>query len=276
MNNFVKRSITGTCFAALMISSFLFNKYLFGLVSLVVLVILMAEFFRMTMGEHYKISRLLTIFAGCILFFLTYLYKGFNIPGRFVMIAFLPIFGVMINSLYVRDKKDFGKFANLYTAVVYLALPLALSNFTVFNESGEFNGLLLLSIYLIIWSTDVGGYFFGITLGQKFGKKLMPDVSPKKSWVGYWGSLITAILMSIILYYTNIMKFELLHCVILGILINISGVYGDLVESQWKRYYAIKDTGKIMPGHGGFLDRFDSALFAIPIAVIYLIILDLL
>ena len=104
----------------------------------------------------------------------------------------------------------------------------------------------------------------------------MPDVSPKKSWIGYWGGLAFAIIVSVGLYYLKIMDFELIHCVILGVLINVSGVYGDLVESQWKRHYAIKDTGKIMPGHGGILDRFDSALFAIPVAVIYLVLLNLI
>ena len=276
MKNLVTRSISGFVFVLSMMASLLINKYIFCVVSIVALTLLMYEFFRMTMGKQYKYSQILTIFASCLLFLLTFSYRAFDVPGRFAILAFLPFFIVMINSLYIKEKKDFGLFSNLYTAIIYILVPIALSNFAVFRSSADFDGKLLLSIYIIIWATDVGGYVFGTTLGQRYGKKLMPDVSPKKSWIGYWGGLAFAIIVSVGLYYLKIMDFELIHCVILGVLINVSGVYGDLVESQWKRHYAIKDTGKIMPGHGGILDRFDSALFAIPVAVIYLVLLNLI
>ena len=276
MKNFIIRTISGLLFISAMLLSLMVNKYIFCVTSMIALSVMMYEFFRMTMGPQYKYSQILTIFAACLLFLLTFSYRAFDVPGRFSILAFVPFFIVMINSLYIKEKKNFGLFSNLYTALIYILVPIALSNFAVFREPKVFDGKLLLSIYIIIWSTDVGGYMFGSTLGQKFGKKLLPDVSPKKSWVGYWGGLIVAIVASVLLHYTGVIPFKLLHCIILGILINVSGVYGDLVESQWKRHYAIKDTGNIMPGHGGILDRFDSALFAIPAAVIYLVILDLI
>ena len=283
MNNFIKRTISGVGFAAIMLAAFLTNKFVFGAVMLFALVVMMWEFLRMTCGKEYKYSQLLSILAGATLFTLVWLFKGFNFPGRLVILAFVPIFLLMINSLYVKDKSRFNKFANLYTAIIYIAVPWSVINFAAFDPEGEFNGILLLSFFAIIWGSDVGAYLFGITLGQKYGKKLFPSISPKKSWIGFWGGLMMAIVISVVLYYTGIFPltsgrhtFDLIHCIAIAVLLNVAGVYGDLIESQWKRHYEVKDSGNIIPGHGGLLDRFDSALIAIPIGIIYLVAWDAL
>jgi phosphatidate cytidylyltransferase len=182
----------------------------------------------------------------------------------------------MINSLYLKDKSRFDKFANLYAVLIYIAVPWSLLNFAVFNPAGEFNGILLLCFFCIIWGSDVGAYIFGITLGQKYGKKLFPSISPKKSWIGFWGGLATAIGVAVALHYAGLFCFDLMHCIFMGALLCVAGVYGDLIESQWKRHYNVKDSGNIIPGHGGLLDRFDSALIAIPIGIIYLVVMNVL
>ena len=281
MNNFVKRTLSGIGFAAVMLAAFLTNKYIFGAVMLFCLVVMMWEFLQMTCGKNYRYSQILSILSGATLFILTYLYKGFNFPGRLVILAFVPMFILMINSLYLKDKSRFGTFANLYASLIYIAVPWSLLNFAVFNAEGEFNGILLLSFFVIIWGSDVGAYLFGMSLGQRYGKKLFPSISPKKSWIGFWGGMLTAIGVSIALYYTGLFPlrgesefYSIVHCVAIAILIDIAGVYGDLIESQWKRHYNVKDSGSLIPGHGGLLDRFDSALIAIPVAIIYLIAID--
>jgi phosphatidate cytidylyltransferase len=283
MNNFIKRTISGVGFAAVMLAAFLTNKFIFGAVMLFALVVMMWEFLRMTCGKEYKYSQILSILAGATLFTLVWLFKGFNFPGRLVILAFVPVFILMINSLYVKDKSRFNKFANLYTAIIYIAVPWSVINFAAFGPEGEFNGMLLLSFFAIIWGSDVGAYLFGITLGQKYGKKLFPSISPKKSWIGFWGGMFMAIVISVILHYTGIFPltsgrhtFDLVHCIAIAMLLNVAGVYGDLIESQWKRHYDVKDSGTIIPGHGGLLDRFDSALIAIPIGIIYLVAWDVL
>jgi phosphatidate cytidylyltransferase len=129
---------------------------------------------------------------------------------------------------------------------------------------------------VIIWGSDVGAYLFGITLGQKYGKKLFPSISPKKSWIGFWGGLFMAVALAVGLHYLELLPFELRHCIVMSVLLNVTGVYGDLIESQWKRHYEVKDSGNIIPGHGGLLDRFDSALIAIPIGIIYLVLWNVL
>ena len=276
MNNFIKRTLSGIGFVAIMLAALLTNKFVFGIVMLLSLVVMMREFLHMTCGSEYRYSQILSIFAGVTLFVLTYLFKGFNFPGRLVILAFIPVFVVMINSLYVKDKSRFDKFANLYTAILYIAVPWSVFNFAVFNGNGDFNGKLLLAFFAIVWGSDVGAYLFGITLGQKYGKKLFPSISHKKSWIGFWGGMLMAIAVAMILHYAGLMPVTLLHCVFLAVLLDVAGVYGDLIESQWKRHYNVKDSGNLIPGHGGLLDRFDSALIAIPIGVIYLVVANLL
>ena len=276
MNNFVKRTLSGIGFAAIMLAAFLTNKYVFGAVMLFSLIIMMREFLKMTCGKNYWFSQILSILAGATLFSLIYLFKGFNFPGRLVILAFVPVFVLMINSLYVKDKSRFDKFSNLYAALIYIAVPWSLLNFAVFNGEGEFNGILLLCFFAIIWGTDVGAYLFGITLGQRYGKKLFPSISPKKSWIGFWGGIAMAVGVAVALHYAGLFCFDLIHCICIALLLAVTGVYGDLIESQWKRHYEVKDSGTIIPGHGGLLDRFDSALIAIPIGIIYLVVMNVL
>ena len=240
------------------------------------LVVMMTEFLQMTCGKDYRYSQILSIIAGVTLFSLVFLFKGFGFPGRLVILAFVPVFLLMINSLYVKDKSRFDKFANLYTAILYIAVPWSLLNFAVFGPEGQFSGRLLLCFFLMIWGSDVGAYGFGMALGQKYGKKLFPSISPKKSWIGFWGGLLTAVIVAVALHYPGVFTFGLVHCIAIAILLNVTGVYGDLIESQWKRHYEVKDSGTIIPGHGGLLDRFDSALMAIPVGIIYLVVMNVL
>jgi phosphatidate cytidylyltransferase len=276
MNNFIKRALSGVVFVGVMLAALLLNKYIFGAVMALCLVVMMKEFLKMTCGKDYWFSQILSILAGTTLFVLVYLYRGFNFPGRLVILAFIPVFLLMVNSLYVKDKTRFDKFSNLYTAVLYIAVPWSLLNFAVFDGCGAFNGVLLLSFFVIIWGSDVGAYMFGITLGQRYGKKLFPSISPKKSWIGFWGGMAMAIALAVGLHYLGMLPFDLPHCIAMSVLLNVTGVYGDLIESQWKRHYEVKDSGNIIPGHGGLLDRFDSALIAIPIGIIYLVVWNVL
>ena len=284
MNNFIKRTISGIGFAAVMLAAFLTNEYVFGAVMLFCLIVMMWEFLHITCGNEYKYSQLLSILAGATLFSLVYCFKVGWLPGRLVILSFVPVFLLMINSLYVKDKSRFDKFANLYTAILYIAVPWSVLNFAVFAEDGgAFNGHLLLCFFGIIWGSDVGAYLFGITLGQKYGRKLFPSISPKKSWIGFWGGMLMAVAVAVTLYYLDFVPSfsasattDVCNYVAMAVLLHVTGVYGDLIESQWKRHYNVKDSGSIIPGHGGLLDRFDSALLAIPIGVIYLVVANVL
>ena len=276
MNNVTVRTISGTVFVLVMLACLLFNKFLFAGMVILIMVLMLVEFYHITMGRSYRFSKFLAILAGIFLFVILFAASAYHMPMRFVALSMIPVFIVMVNSLYIKEKEEYGKLSNIYTGLLYIAVPLALSDLIAFDKQGNFSGLLLICFFVIIWCSDVGAFAFGITLGKKFPRKLFPSVSPKKTWVGFAGGMVTSVLSAFVLYEYGILRFPLMHCLILAVIMNVAGVYGDLFESQWKRVYGVKDSGNIIPGHGGMLDRFDSTLMAMPFGAIYLAIFDLL
>jgi len=176
----------------------------------------------------------------------------------------------------VVDHKDFKEYAYVLSGLLYIGLPLALSPFVVSTGEGGYSGLLMLAFFIIIWSSDVGAYCFGMLFGQKiWPAKMCPEISPKKSWAGFFGGWLTVLVAAYILIRTGMIDFPVVHVLVMASLMHVTGVFGDLFESLWKRQFGVKDSGNIMPGHGGLLDRFDSALFAIPTAYVYLVLFEL-
>ncbi len=276
MNSTVKRSIFGVLFLAVMLGGLLFYETLYVILFAFITGVMLYEFYKMTMGESYKQLQMTAIVVGVFLFLLgnDYFFSGHKY--KYVAFAIVFILYLMVRSILQKDHTDFLKTGFLYAGLVYIALPLALSN-AVVCRNGEFSGLLMVAFFCIIWASDVGAYCFGMLLGQKsWSKKMCPHISPKKSWAGFWGGLATALLTGAILYWTGMWKFPIWHCLIVSALMNVMGVLGDLFESLWKRAAGVKDSGNIIPGHGGLMDRFDSALFAIPTGYIYLLLLHLL
>ena len=275
MNNTVTRTLSGICFLAIVIGGLLLNKYLFAALITFMMVTMLYEFYRMTMGELFPRTRALAITLGCCSFLSLFFVMAFRLDIRLVGFSAILLLVLMVSTLMVKDKGEFKLFAFLYTGLMYIAVPLTLSNFVVFDQVGQFNGRPMLAFFIIIWASDVGAYCIGMLLG-KYSKKLFPSVSPKKTWAGFWGGLVFAVLAGLILVWTGLWTYPWYHAVILSIIMHVAGVFGDLFESQWKRVCEIKDSGNIIPGHGGMMDRFDSALFAIPAGVIYLVIIGLL
>ena len=275
MNNTVRRTLSGICFLAIVIGGLLLNKYLFAALITFMMVTMLYEFYRMTMGELFPRTRALAITLGCCSFLSLFFVMAFRLDIRLVGFSAILLLVLMVSTLMVKDKGEFKLFAFLYTGLMYIAVPLTLSNFVVFDQAGQFNGRPMLAFFIIIWASDVGAYCIGMLLG-KYSKKLFPSVSPKKTWAGFWGGLVFAVLAGLILVWTGLWTYPWYHAVILSLIMHVAGVFGDLFESQWKRVCDIKDSGNIIPGHGGMMDRFDSALFAIPAGVIYLVIIGLL
>lgn len=276
MSNTLVRAISGTVFVIVMVACLTLNKFLFAAMIITIMVIMLLEYYKISMGNSYNFSKALAIISAVFLFLLLFMMQAYHLQIRFVALAMVPVFLVMVNSIYIKDKSEYDKLSNIYSGLLYIAIPLALSNLIAFDKAGNFSGLLLIDFFVIIWCSDVGAYSFGKALGKKFPKKLFESVSPHKTWVGFFGGLFSAILAAVVLYETKILRFPFVHCMILAVVMSIAGVYGDLYESQWKRFYGIKDSGKIIPGHGGMLDRFDSTLMAMPFGAIYLAIFDLL
>ena len=275
MNNTVKRTISGILFLAIVIGGLLIDKYLYAALITFMMVTMLYEFYRMTMGDRFPRTRALAIVLGCSAFLSLFFALAYQLDIRIVAFSAVLLLVLMTSTLMVKDKADFKLFAFLYTGLMYIAVPLILSNFVVFDRAGNFDGRPMLAFLIIIWASDVGAYCVGMLLG-KYSKKLFPSVSPKKTWAGFWGGLAFAVLAGLILDWTGLWTYPLVHAVILSVIMHVAGVYGDLFESQWKRVCDVKDSGDIIPGHGGMMDRFDSALFAIPAGVIYLVLIGLL
>lgn len=259
-----------------MIAGLLWSPIAFSLLISFIIAVMMKEYLKITISKAHPLGQFLSILTGIGLFILTFITKGYGISPNYFMLLVIPIAAMFISFLYEKDKESYKNHPYLFTPILYIALPFALTSYIAFDASGEFNGFLILSLFIILWASDVGAYIFGMTLGQKNGHRLFPSISPKKSWEGYFGSLFTSILTSFILVLMGWLPFSIPHSIVIGILINIFGTLGDLVESQIKRHYNVKDSGTIMPGHGGLLDRFDGAIVGFPITIAYIYIFGLI
>ena len=275
MNNTVVRTFSGIAFLVVVLAGLLINKYLFAVLLIAMMGTMLYEFYRMTMGTRYRLMQGLTIGFGVLAFLSLFLVCAFGLDRNLLAVNILLLIALMVGTLLVKDKKDFRSFAFLFMGLLYIAVPLTLSNLVVFDGNGGFSGLLIVAFFCIIWSSDVGAYCFGMLFGKN-GRKLFPSISPKKSWAGFWGGLVMSLVAAYILYLTGMLAFPFVHCLVLAALMNVAGVYGDLFESQWKRDAGIKDSGNLIPGHGGALDRFDSTLFAMPAGVAYLLLMHLI
>lgn len=236
----------------------------------------MYEYLNITINHRHKTASIISMITALSLFIGTFLIRGNYAPPS-ILFFMLPLFcSIFIILLYDKDKESYKIYPYLLSGILYIAIPLSSLNFLVFDTYSNFSGMILLSLFIIMWASDVGAYIFGISFGQKNGHKLFPSISPKKSWEGYIGSVFTSIAAAVLLSYFKVIPFNLIHSIIIALIINIFGTLGDLVESQLKRNFGVKDSGKIMPGHGGLLDRFDGVIISFPIAVCYIMLFNLI
>lgn len=278
MNVTVKRTLFGALFLAVMLGGLLVNETLYVILFAFITGVMLHEFYGMTMEKAWRPLQRSGIVMGVLLFLAANSYFfGVLSLTHLVSLGLLFVFILMVQSIFTtRDAGEFLKTGFIYAGLLYIALPLALSN-AVVCRSGAFSGLLMIAFFCIIWASDVGAYCFGMLLGQKvWPAKLCPKISPKKSWAGFIGGGLTALLAGAVLNWTDLVGIPIIHCLAMAALMHVTGVFGDLFESLWKRAAGIKDSGNLIPGHGGLLDRFDSALFAIPTGFIYLQLFDLL
>jgi phosphatidate cytidylyltransferase len=258
-----------------MLAGLLVNKYLYALLVLFMIAVMLHEFYGMNMGIKLPVQRVLAIFTALCGFILVFCVNSFHLPLHFAALIFVPLSAVMISSLYVKDTESFDLYSYIYTGILYIAVPLVLSNYIVFDREGNFNGLLMLCFFIIIWASDVGAYCLGSLLGKN-GKKLFPSISPNKSWAGAIGSVVFTLAAGACLYLLGFFPIKLWQWLIAAFIVVVFGIFGDLFESLVKRHYGVKDSGNIIAGHGGMWDRFDGALFAIPAVTVFFILTSII
>ncbi len=274
MSNFILRTISGTLFVACIIGALIIGKYAFLIVYSAFLVLSMFEFYNLSLKARIKPQIFLGILIGFSIFIASYLYATGLIEG-ILLTGFIPIImSVFVFELYRNHRRPFHNIAYTYLGIIYIAVPIAILNFFVFNSHSiniTYSYEILIGYFFLIWANDTGAYLFGVSIGKH---RMFPRISPKKSWEGFLGGLIftTIIAWTISLFFHNI---TFAHWLMIGLISAIAGVFGDLVESMYKRSLEVKDSGKFLPGHGGILDRFDSVFLSAPIVFAYLKIMML-
>ena len=272
-NNFIQRAVTGVLFVIVLVGCILYSPLSFGILFTIISVLSVHEFAQLvSKSSEVSINKTITALGGAYLFLALMSFCTQQSVGARV---FLPYLGLllymMITELYLKKKNPTGNWAYSMLSQLYVALPFALLNVLAFQNSPEtgsvtYNPILPLSIFVFIWLSDTGAYCVGSLIDKH---RLFERISPKKSWEGSIGGGIFSIASS--LGFAHFFPFMPgWQWVGLAIVVVIFGTWGDLTESLMKRQLGIKDSGNILPGHGGMLDRFDSALMAIPAAVVYL------
>jgi len=281
MKNFIIRTITGIIFVAAIVASFLKPEAMVLLFSIVTGLTVWEFTGLVNERDGVTINRFICTVAGVYLFFAMTYYCCDLYGGQAKSVVFIPylvtIVYLLVAELYLKQQDPVNNWAYTMLSQMYVALPLSLINVLAFpaNTSGmvTFCTLLPLSVFVFLWVNDSGAYCVGSLLGRH---KLFPRISPGKSWEGSIGGAIFVVAAAwAISYFLDDAMLTLPQWIGLGLVVVIFGTWGDLVESLFKRTLGIKDSGSILPGHGGMLDRFDSSLLAIPAAVVYLYTLSL-
>ncbi|MDR3227403.1 MAG: phosphatidate cytidylyltransferase [Prevotellaceae bacterium] len=268
MKNLIARTLSGLLFLAIMIGCILWNVYAFFGLSCVIVVVGMIEFFNMFIPKANKWQKILSICAGICLISFVFIAKNISVleiiyVENLFIASLIFLTSIPIIELYTKSEEPAKNIALLIIPVFYIVLPFMLMQ-TMNDDSDK-----LLAFFILIWANDVGAYCFGMLFGQHGKHKLFPRISPKKSWEGFIGGIITAIAASILV--SKFMLHENMHhWIIIAIITAVLGTFGDLVESMLKRSAGVKDSGKIIPGHGGILDRFDAVLLSFPIVFVYI------
>lgn len=294
MKNLIVRTITGIIFVAAIVASFMRPDAMVLLFSIITGLTVWEFTGLVNQRPGVTINRFICTVAGVYFFYAMTYYCSDVYAGIAKSVVFIPylvtIVYLLVAELYLKQDDPIEDWAYTMLSQMYIALPFSLINVLAFTATPDdqvmFNTLLPLSIFIFLWINDTGAYCVGSLLGRH---KLFPRISPAKSWEGSIGGALFVLAAAYgIGWLDNAQIADMDHptrlgmgllsipeWLGLGLVVVIFGTWGDLVESLFKRTLGIKDSGNILPGHGGMLDRFDSSLLAIPAAVIYLYTLSL-
>ena len=277
--NFIVRTITGVLFVAILVTCFLRPISMIFLFALVTGLTVWEYGGLVNEWDDIQVNRFISTAAGVYLFLAFAGYCTGYTPATVFIPYLVTVIYLIISELYTKAPNPINNWAYTMLSQMYIALPYSMINVLAFQSNAEgevsFNYLLPLSLFILLWVNDTGAYCCGSLFGRH---KLFPRVSPGKSWEGsIGGAVFVVIAAAVIGYLVGGMQggYSIPVWIGLGLTVVVFGTLGDLVESLFKRTLGIKDSGSILPGHGGMLDRFDSSLMAIPAAVIYFYTLSL-
>ncbi len=264
MNNFWQRTLTGILFVIVLAGSIYYHPLSFASIFLLVVVAGIHEMRSLFSKVGIDIPLYATSIFGLSIYTFSFLIQ-FRVFNTSIFYFIIPIVCFLfVKELFRQHDKPIVNIASSIFTAIYISSPFALLSLLAF-DNGTYNFQLPLSVFILVWMNDTGAYLSGVTIGKH---KFFERISPKKTWEGTIGGFILTIAVAFLL---SQFWFELsvIQWLIFGAIISVMAVLGDLVESMFKRSIGIKDSGNILPGHGGILDRFDAVFFAIPMAVFY-------
>lgn len=265
-SNLTQRIITGLAGSAVIITGIVYSPWTYFAIFAFITVITLLEFYKLSGLDGMIPQKTFGTICGLLIFCASFFIEMEHISWRYYFLIFPLISCVYMIKLYKKfERKPFTNIAFTILGIFYVAMPFALLNIAAF-ENGNYNYEIMLGCLLILWANDTGGFIAGTLFGKT---KLFERISPKKSWEGAVGGAVLGLLFAWgISYYFVTLAFW--QWMVISVLIVIGGDYGDLVESLLKRSIEIKDSGDSLPGHGGFLDRFDGLLISAPFIVAFL------
>ena len=282
MKNFITRTITGILFVACIVVCFLNPTAMSALFALVTGLTVWEFTGLVNNRPAVSVNRFISTVAAVYWFLaMVGFCSGLTPPTVFIPYLVTLVY-LHIAELYTKAEDPVNDWANTMMAQLYIAVPFSLLSVLAFRSTPAgvmYTYLMPLSVFVFLWINDSGAYCCGSLLGRH---KLFPRISPGKSWEGSIGGFVFVAAAAALIWYltdlygVNDLQLNLWQWIGLGLVVAVFGTWGDLVESLFKRTLGIKDSGNILPGHGGMLDRFDSSLMAIPAAVVYIYTLQLL
>ena len=276
MKNLLTRTLTGLLFVAVLIGATVSSAQSFVILFAVATALTVWEFSTVVnLHAGASVNRFINTVAAVYLFFCFAGYSSDLVPSKAFVPYLLSLLYLLISELYLQKPNPLKNWAFAFASQIYIALNLSLLNVLAFQydaltNSTKFYWQFPLAVFILLWANDTGAYLCGSALHKRFPAKLFERVSPKKSWVGSIGGGVICLTVAGVFgsFFPDLLS--LWQWVGMGFVVCLFGTWGDLVESLLKRQLGIKDSGTMLPGHGGMLDRFDSSLLAIPAVVLYL------
>lgn len=278
MRNLLVRTLSGAVLTIVVVGAVLLSQWSFIALLLVILIGGMWEFYRLARREDTVPLRWFGLAGGVALLtastLLVFTWTDYSLLVCLLLFLFFMLLIPMmfVCELFLKRQHPAADIGVTLAGIFYVALPLSMFLLLPMQIDGSaWNPWIILFYIFIIWTNDICAYLVGMTLGRH---RLYPRISPNKSWEGFFGGIVGAIGMGLLAAW--IMEADLLVWGVLAAIAAMSGVLGDLIESMFKRAAGVKDSGNILPGHGGWLDRFDALIFSVPFVFVYLLLLQIL
>jgi phosphatidate cytidylyltransferase len=267
MKKLLKRALSGLVFVSVLIFSILFSKITFISLFFVLMMFCLYEFKNMI-----QLKSVFPYLIGTLLFIFGNILNVEDLPSRIIfeyvgVALFLTIFITFASILFAKKEEVISHLGKIFLSVIYIVVPFTLIvQIPFLNATFNYVNTTILGVFILIWTNDT----FAFLVGKNFGKrKLLERISPNKTVEGFIGGMVFTFVASFILA-NKFHSHTLTQWIVIAAIVSTFGVLGDLIESMFKRQAGVKDSSNFIPGHGGFLDRFDSVIFAAPFIFIYL------